>query len=92
MNLKGESGRIGGGQQFSSGASVLGPRKDGIAQANALLFHPIEEAAGPDKFGCQDTQSQHYGEPTGAGRNDHEDPERKQGESEEDLQEALRLL
>lgn len=98
MNLKGE-GRtigdprtIGGGLTFSSGAVGFGARKDGIAQADALLFHPVEEAPSPDEFRGQDAQGEHNRNPTGARSNDHKDAQSKQSEPEENLQEALRLL
>ncbi len=78
--------------KLGSGTSWFGTRKDGIAQANTLLFHPVEETTCPYEFGGQDAQRQHDGEPAGPWSDDHQDPQNKQGEPEEDLQEALRLL
>jgi hypothetical protein len=78
--------------RFDSGASWFGARKDRIAEADSLLLHAVEQAARPDEFGGQDAQRQHNREPTGAGRDDHQDSQSEQGEPEENLQEALRLL
>ena len=93
MNLKEwKIGRDGRGRRLGSGAAGFGAWEHGIAKTDALLFHPVEQAARPDKFRRQDAQSQHDGEPTRTGGDNHEDPQSKQSEPEENLQEALRLL
>jgi hypothetical protein len=67
-------------------------KQDGIANASATLLQLIEEAASPNEFSREDAQSQENREPTGARQNDHDDAQSEQGESEENLKEALRLI
>ena len=73
---------------------LAGPRtcEDRIAQADAMLFHVVEEPAGPDKFRRQQTQSESDSQPARAGSDDHDDAQSEQREANKNLQEALGLL
>jgi hypothetical protein len=66
--------------------------EDCVAEAKALFFHLIEEAACPDVLGCEDAETDHDCEPAWTGRENHDQANGEQGESEEDLQKAFGLL
>jgi hypothetical protein len=80
---------------FRSGAKLsgaIGARENGIANASALLFQVIEQAARPDKLRRKDSQTEQNGKPSRSRRDDHHDAQREQREAEENLQKAFRLL
>ena len=69
-----------------------GAGKEDVAEAEALFFQFVEEAASPDVFGGEDAEAEHDGEPSWAGSEDHDGADGEQGESEEDSKEAFGLL
>ena len=71
---------------------AAGAREHGIADTSTLFLQVVEEAAGPDELGGENSQTQQDGEPTGARRHNHQDAESEQGKSEDNLQDSLRLL
>src|SRR5208282_1845788 len=58
----------------------------------ALFLQPVKQPPRPDKFRSENTQSEEDGEPSGAWRDDHDDPQGHDGKAKEDLQKSLRLL
>ena len=83
-----EAGKSDGGSGLVSACA----REDGIADAEALLIHMVEDAARPDELRCQETEPESDRELPGPGGDEHDDTQSKQREPKEDLQEALGLL
>jgi len=82
-----------------SGSGGVAAGQDGLAQPNALLFqshalllHTIEQPARPDELGSEDAEPQQDGQPAWAGSDHHNGAEKKQRETENNLQDALCLL
>lgn len=66
--------------------------KNGFAQADALLFDAVKEAAGPDELSGEDAERQDNGKHTGTGCGDHHDTQSEQGEADQNFEKALGLL
>jgi len=75
-----------------SGAANAQGKTKCISQAQALLFHALEQALGPDVFRGQDTEAKDNNEPPRAGSEDHDQTENEESEPEEDLHEPLSLF
>jgi hypothetical protein len=54
-----------------------------IAEAQTLFLQLVEQAAGPDVLGREDTKTDHDRKPARAWRQDHDETYPEQGESEE---------
>jgi hypothetical protein len=80
------------GNGSGSAVSAIGARENGVADAAALLFEPVKQAARPDELRCENSQSEQNRQPAWARRKDHGDAESKQREPEENLKEAFALM
>jgi len=63
-----------------------------VLQAVTLLSKPLKELTRPNELSRQYAQSEGDRQPSGPRCDEHHDTEREQGEPEDYLQEALRLL
>lgn len=63
-----------------------------FANAIAVLFEAIHEAASPDEFRGEQAEPDKDREPAGAGRDDHNDADAEKGESCDDAKDAANLL
>jgi len=82
------------GKSKKGKSGAVNPRagQDCIAQADTLFFYAVKEPPRPHKFRSQNAQAEENGEPSGARRDDHDDPQGHDGKAEEDLQKSLRLV
>src|SRR4029077_9909100 len=87
-----DGSEAGKSSERGSGLVSAFAREDRIADANALLFHAVEEAARPYEFRGEETKAESDCQPPWAWRDEHDDAQCEKREAEEDLQEALRML
>ena len=80
------------GSESGGAVGVIGARENRVADASALLFQTVKQAARPDELRCQNSQSEQDRQPARTRSNNHHDAECKQRESEENLHEAFGLL
>jgi hypothetical protein len=79
-------------EALNRGALLSWISQDSVFEAPAFSLDPLHQAAGPDKFGGQQTEPEKNNQHSRPGSNQHNAPCQEQGESSDDKEDAADLL